>query len=330
METFALVRPEHLNHQGYLFGGALLKWVDEFAWLVASRDFPGCTFVTVAMDDIVFREPVANGSILRFVILPQRQGHTSVGYGVEVWADAPGAGREHRVFSTRITFVRVDKEGKKTPLPPGPPRHSAAPEAATTTETAAARGDAARPRPIAAGKSSFDLIDVQRVFAALPLAGVGQILDLACGAGAYTLELARRLPQTTLHALDLWPEGIEALRTAAHQLGLANIRAEVADAGARLPLNDASIDLCLTATVLHDLVETGTAAAALDEIARVVRPGGTLAAIEFRKREGPPGPPVAIRLAPEALAALVAPHGFRPAAPLPAGEHLYLMLFTRR
>ena len=56
METFALVRPEHLNHHGFLFGGALLKWVDEFAWLVASRDYPGCTFVTVAMDDIVFRE----------------------------------------------------------------------------------------------------------------------------------------------------------------------------------------------------------------------------------------------------------------------------------
>jgi len=116
MDTFALVRPEHLNHHGFLFGGALLKWVDEFAWLVASREFPGCTFVTVGMDEIVFRHPVLNGSILRFHILSLRQGHTSVSYGVEVFADAPGAVAEKMVFTTRVTFVRVDAAGRKVPL----------------------------------------------------------------------------------------------------------------------------------------------------------------------------------------------------------------------
>jgi acyl-CoA hydrolase len=117
MDTFALVRPEHLNHHGFLFGGALLKWVDEFAWLVASREFPGCTFVTVGMDEIVFRHPVPSGSILRFHILWLHQGHTSVSYGVEVFADAPGAVTEKMVFTTRVTFVRVDAAGRKVPLP---------------------------------------------------------------------------------------------------------------------------------------------------------------------------------------------------------------------
>lgn len=117
MDTFALVRPEHLNHQGFLFGGAMLKWVDEFAWLVASREFPGCTFVTVGMDEIEFRHPVLNGSILRFHILPLRQGQTSVTYSVEVFADAPGATAEQQVFTTRITFVRVDASGGKLGLP---------------------------------------------------------------------------------------------------------------------------------------------------------------------------------------------------------------------
>jgi acyl-CoA hydrolase len=126
MDNFALVRPEHLNHQGYLFGGALLKWVDEFAWLVASRDFPGCTFVTVAMDDIVFRQRVDNGSILRFSILPAQQGHTSITYTVDVWADAPGAMVERQVFSTRITFVRLDAAGKKQALPAAGPLRSGA------------------------------------------------------------------------------------------------------------------------------------------------------------------------------------------------------------
>jgi len=120
METFAIVRPEHLNHHGYLFGGALLKWVDEFAWLTASRELPGSTLVTMAMNDIVFRQRVVSGSILRFQILPRRQGESSITYGVEVWADEPGGREETPVFATCVTFVGLDAAGGKTRLPRHP------------------------------------------------------------------------------------------------------------------------------------------------------------------------------------------------------------------
>ncbi len=117
MDTFTLVRPEHLNHHGYLFGGAMLKWVDEFAWITASRDFPGCTLVTVAMNDIAFKRRVVPGSILRFRVTMESRGTTSVHYSVEVYADEPGAIEEKWVFSTRVSFVRVDAQGRKSPLP---------------------------------------------------------------------------------------------------------------------------------------------------------------------------------------------------------------------
>ncbi len=117
MDTFAIVRPEYLNHHGYLFGGQLLKWVDEFAWLVAARDFPGYILVTRAMDEIDFKTPIANGSILRFHILPWKQGNTSVTYNVEIFADEPDTAEEKPVFSTHIVFACVDKKGKKRVLP---------------------------------------------------------------------------------------------------------------------------------------------------------------------------------------------------------------------
>jgi len=117
MNNYAIVRQEHLNHYGFLFGGALLKWVDEYAWLVASRDFPGCPLVTVGMDKISFRKPVLNGSILRFNIKPAKQGQTSIQYTVDVYADAPGANYEQTVFSTIITFAHVDDGGNKQALP---------------------------------------------------------------------------------------------------------------------------------------------------------------------------------------------------------------------
>ena len=118
MDTFAIVRPEHLNHYGRLFGGAILKWVDEYAWLTASLDYPHCSLVTVAMDRVVFPRSTVCGAILRFCIHRQRQGTTSVTYSVDVYADAPGSGAESHIFSTRVTFVRVDEQGVKSPLPP--------------------------------------------------------------------------------------------------------------------------------------------------------------------------------------------------------------------
>ncbi len=118
MDTFTIVRPEHLNHHGYLFGGQLLRWVDEFAWIVAARDYPGYRLVTRAMDRVEFTTQVLNGSILRFHILPFRQGTTSTTYAIDVYADEPDARQEKHVFCTRVTFVSVDSSGNKKPLPP--------------------------------------------------------------------------------------------------------------------------------------------------------------------------------------------------------------------
>lgn len=117
MNNFTIVRMEHLNHHGYLFGGQLLKWVDEFAWLVAARDFAGYVLVTRAMDRVDFKTPVANGSILRFHIRPYHQGKTSVTYSVEVFADEPGTAEEKSVFSNHVVFACVDEGGRKRELP---------------------------------------------------------------------------------------------------------------------------------------------------------------------------------------------------------------------
>jgi len=117
MDNLTLVRPEHLNHHGYLFGGVMLKWVDEIAWMAASREYPGCSLVTVAMDACRFKHRVESGSILRFHIERVKQGITSVGYAVDVFADEPGKKGEKEVFSTQVTFVHLDKKGKPCQLP---------------------------------------------------------------------------------------------------------------------------------------------------------------------------------------------------------------------
>ena len=117
METFTVIRPEHLNSSGHLFGGQMLSWVDEYSWLAATRDFPACAFVTRAMTDVAFRRQVPSGAILRFSIFLERLGVTSVTYGVDVDATPVGGAVAERVFSTRVVLVNIDTHGAKCPIP---------------------------------------------------------------------------------------------------------------------------------------------------------------------------------------------------------------------
>ncbi len=117
MENYKLVLPEHLNHYSYLFGGNMLKWVDEYAWIAASLEFPGCRFVTIGMDRVEFRKAVRNGAILRFSVERSRLGNSSVQYRVEVYADDIESGQEEIVFATEVSFVCVADDGSKVPIP---------------------------------------------------------------------------------------------------------------------------------------------------------------------------------------------------------------------
>jgi ubiquinone/menaquinone biosynthesis C-methylase UbiE len=184
--------------------------------------------------------------------------------------------------------------------------------------------------PIAAGKSSFDLVDPQKVFAELNLQPDSILLDVACGIGNYAVAAAEFVGEHgMIHAVDLWAEGIATLRARARELGLSRLRAEVADVGRHLPLADASVDVALLATVLHDLAADGVAEGALGEIARVLKPGGRLVVIEFDKIESSPGPPVVIRLSPGEVADLVIPCGFLEEHIVPVGPNTYLVKFLK-
>ena len=184
--------------------------------------------------------------------------------------------------------------------------------------------------PRGAGKSSFELIDSDSLFRELRIFPEMTFLDLGCGQGAYSMALSRRLGGDGLvYAIDLWEEGIAILRERIAKEGYTNIRAMVADIGSSIPIEDRSVDTCLIATVLHDLVETDAEDGALREAARVLKPHGQLAVVEFKKIDGPPGPPRRIRLSPQQVEELVIPRGFTAKSFAELGLYNYLSLFHR-
>jgi ubiquinone/menaquinone biosynthesis C-methylase UbiE len=182
--------------------------------------------------------------------------------------------------------------------------------------------------PIGAGKSSFELIDSTRLFRELDLKPGMTFLDLACGKGAYSLMASQMVGAGgTVYAVDLWEEGIAKLKDELVSKGIENIYARVGDAGRHIPIDDGIIDVCLMATVLHDFVQDGNVVGVLKETVRVMKPGGVLAINEFKKTEGPPGPPIHVRLAPEDVEEILKDFGFTAQKMIGIGDYNYLMLF---
>jgi ubiquinone/menaquinone biosynthesis C-methylase UbiE len=183
-------------------------------------------------------------------------------------------------------------------------------------------------KPLGAGGSSLELIDVKALFRQLQLRKGSSFLDIACGRGAYTLAASEFIgPAGALYAVDLWEEGIATLAGEAAARGIKNIVTKVADVGSRIPLEDQTVEVALMATVLHDLVEEGKAEKALRETARVLRPGGVFAVVEFKKIDGPPGPPREVRLEALEVESLVMPFRFKCEKVRDLGPYNYLILF---
>ena len=118
MTTCKLVMPGDMNHYGFLFGGKMLMWVDEVAWIAVSEDYPTLHFVTVGMSEVKFKKSVHSKSVLRFDARRLATGRTSVTYHVDVFSRQIESRDEELVFTTDITFVCVDDNGIKTPIEP--------------------------------------------------------------------------------------------------------------------------------------------------------------------------------------------------------------------
>ena len=113
MEHYKIVLPADLNDYGSLFGGTLLKWVDEIAYIRVSLDFPGQQFVTIGLDNVEFRHPIAQGQILCFRCEKIRVGNTSVTYNVKVYGARYQAESQETLFENNITLVCVTADGSK-------------------------------------------------------------------------------------------------------------------------------------------------------------------------------------------------------------------------
>ena len=114
-------------------------------------------------------------------------------------------------------------------------------------------------------------------------AGATRVLDVATGTAAVAIELARAAPERTVVGVDQSPEMLAAGRARVERAGLGG-RIELREGRAEsLPFADAAFDALTFTYLLRYVDDPG---ATLSELTRVVRPGGTLAMLEFAVPRG--------------------------------------------
>lgn len=110
-----LILPAHINHYGRLFGGQLLKWIDELAGIVAIRHC-GNTVTTAAIDNLQFRAPAYTGDMIVLRGWVTCVGRTSMEVRVDTYREALD-GRRELINQAYIDMVSIDCKGRPKEVP---------------------------------------------------------------------------------------------------------------------------------------------------------------------------------------------------------------------
>lgn len=157
------------------------------------------------------------------------------------------------------------------------------------------------------------------------------VADLACGWGYSSLEAARVVGEEgEVYAVDISEETMARVKETITKNAVKNVTPLVGDITKVVLLNDGTVDVVLMANILHGLVITGGARAALREVNRILKPHGLLVIVDFRKVPDPPGPPYSIRLSLEEVEAIVGLGGFETKEHFKVEPYHYTVVFRKK
>ncbi len=112
-----LMQPEHANNQGNVHGGSIMKLVDEAGALACMRHAQQ-RVVTVAVDQLTFRQPIRIGDLVTLTAEVSYVGRTSLEAEVHVTAENPITGECTHTNTAYIVFVALGDDGNPVPVPP--------------------------------------------------------------------------------------------------------------------------------------------------------------------------------------------------------------------
>lgn len=117
IESRYIVMPDHANHYGTAFGGAIMSWIDMVAAMVAQKH-SGREAVTLSVDRLTFIHPIYIGDHVILRASVNYVGSTSMEIGVQVLKENPYNNENVRATTAYLTFVALDENKKPVRVPP--------------------------------------------------------------------------------------------------------------------------------------------------------------------------------------------------------------------
>jgi len=109
--------PRDTNAHGTVFGGIILSYIDVAGGVESIRHTKHNRFVTVAMKEVIFHQPVYIGDLVSFYAKTLKVGKTSITIHVDVEAERFGTpGTVVKVTEAEVIFVAIDETGKKVEI----------------------------------------------------------------------------------------------------------------------------------------------------------------------------------------------------------------------
>lgn len=173
------------------------------------------------------------------------------------------------------------------------------------------------------GKFTEGILDNEVILKNLNIKAGQTILDAGCGNGYMSKLFSKSVSQSgKVIAADPDKYFIEILKSETRE---TNIEAIEADITKQTKLAPSSVDLIYISAVIHGFTKTQMQAF-LKEVDRLLKPGGTLAVVEIKKKETSFGPPLNIRFSAEELKGIIP---LVPGETIKVGEHFYMQIFFK-
>lgn len=173
--------------------------------------------------------------------------------------------------------------------------------------------------------SRYEALQPKQMLLRLGLKEGDTMADIGCGPGFFTLPAAEIVgSHGTVFAADVQGEMLSAVKSRTVEQGVTNVRV-VKTSEMDVPLPQASADFVLLAFVLDEVNHRSTF---LHRVARILKPGGTIAVIEWQKHEQVEGPPLDDRLSPDELLADAQAAGLVIDKREDLNDHQYLCTFV--
>lgn len=171
------------------------------------------------------------------------------------------------------------------------------------------------------GESSESILDKNVILKELKISAGQNILDAGCGNGYMSKEFSKLVESTgKVYAIDIDEQSIRQLKS---EFEGSNIIVIHGDVTKRTAIDDSSIDIVYLSTVFHGFT-ISQKKGFLQEIKRILKPGGVLAVVEIDKSDTPFGPPMELRYTPEELFKIV---GLESLSLTKIGDYFYMQTF---